>query len=194
MKINYDNIDFDSEEERIFYCYLKELKDAGFVDDFICQPDPFVLSDKVEYQWVEKNKTKDITKTSTILQPHSYTPDFQIEWNEKAHGIFYYELFDGNKLDKIPFVANDPKTSIVEIKPSFDYQNMTRLAMINMKMVYEIYGIYVQKITPIGKNCCLFAKTFLPKDAKYTLKTKQLKKYKFETISLEEFVERDYSK
>jgi len=191
MKILYDNIEFDSEEERLFYCYLRELKDVGFVDNFICQPDSFVLSENVEYQWTEKKKTKDVIRNSTILQSHSYTPDFEIEWNEKAYGIFYYELFDGNKLDKIPFVANKPKTSVIEIKPSFDYQNMTRLAIINMKMVYEIYDVYVQKVTPVGKKDCLFAKTFLPQEAMYTAKTKQLKKYKFETISLDTFIERN---
>lgn len=187
-KITYNGIEFDSEEERLFYLYLEELKANGFVEDFKHQPEPFSLSKKVEYEWKECKKTKEVIRTSTILQPHEYTCDFKIIWDEKAHGIFYYELFDGNRLDKIPFVANKPRTSYIECKPFFDYQNMTRLAIINIKLVYEQYQIYVQKVIPIGKATCLFANTFVPQNARLTAKTKVPKKYKFETKSLQDFL------
>ena len=48
-KIVYNGIEFDSEEERLFYLYLEELKDNGFVKDYTYHVDSFVLSEPVKY-------------------------------------------------------------------------------------------------------------------------------------------------
>ena len=202
--MNFEDIEFDSEEEELFWYYLEELKDKGFVDDFEYNTKSFTLSEPYKYTWLQELKTKEIKKESTLLQGHIYTPDFYIVWNEKAKGIFY-ELLNFNKpLNKIPFIAQtgyttgshllfnqeifEIETSIIEIKPAFDFKNMTRLSIINQKWMMEKHNIYIQKIIPVGKNTCLFAKTFVPEKAKYTKKKKQLKKFKYPVRSLEEFL------
>jgi len=192
-KIEYNGIEFDSEEERLFYLYIEELKGEGFIDEFDYHVESFSLSDKVGYNWMKKMKTKEKEMESTLLQPHIYTPDFSIFWNEKAYGIFYCDINDGKiKLDSVPFVNNIDegmdKGSFIEVKPAFDMNNMQRLFAINQKWVYKEHGVYVQKVIPVGKKNCLFAKTFVPQKAMLTPKTKKPKKYKFEVKSLNEFL------
>jgi hypothetical protein len=93
-------------------------------------------------------------------------------------------------LDKLPFVNNVDSNgnnvgSYLEIKSNFDFKNMTRLAIINIKWMYQEHHLYVQKVIPIGNKNCLFAKTFVPEKAMLTKKTKKLKSYKFETKTLQ---------
>jgi len=189
-KIIYNGIEFDSEEERLFYLYLEELRIEGFVKDFSYHNDQLVLSDPVTYTWFKQMKTKRKFMKSTLLQGHVYTPDFRIFWNyDKSYKIFYHDIFDEVKHGSLPFVNNENNRgedigSYVEIKPAFDMNNMTRLFGINQKWVWQEHHIYVQKIIPIK----LFEKTFLPEEAKYTAKTRKLKKYKFETRSLNDFI------
>lgn len=193
-KISYNGIEFDSEEERLFFLYIEELKQNGFIKEYTFHVESFILSEPVKYKWIKKIKTKEKKMESTLLHSHCYTPDFWIEWTPKALGIFYYGAFDDeNKMDEIPFINNigndgNYRGTFIEVKPSFDMNNMQRLFAINQKWMFQEHGIYVQKIIPIGKPNCLFATTFVPKEALLTAKTKQPKKYKFETRSLEEFL------
>jgi len=192
-KIMYDGIEFDSEEERLFFLYVKELKQEGFVKEFSFHNKEFVLSEVVKFSWKKFLKTKEKDVETTLLHPHVYTPDFHIEWNPKAYGIFYCYIDDEHKFGKIPFINNidnngDNIGSYVEVKPAFDMNNMTRLFTINQKWMFQEYMIYIQKVIPIGKNTCLFAKTFVPQESMFTPKTKKPKKYKFETKSLNEFI------
>ena len=95
---------------------------------------------------------------------------------------------DNVQLNKIPFISNDVGC-FIEIKPSFDMNNMQRLFSINQKWMYLEHEIYVQKVIPVGpKKTCLFAKTFVPQEAMLTAKTRKPKKYKFKTKSLTEFL------
>lgn len=193
-KIEYNGIEFDSEEEKLFYLWLEELKVEGFVKDYTFHSESFTLSEKVTYNWVKKMKTKDKLMESTLLHPHIYTPDFRIWWEPKAYGIFYYDIDQSHKLlDTVPFIVSvdnngEDLGSYVEIKPSWDMNNMQRLFAINQKWMWQEHLIYVQKIIPIGKSTCLFAKTFIPQEAILTQKTRKPKKYKFKVKSLNEFL------
>lgn len=193
-KIIYNNIEFDSEEERLFYLYIQELKDTGWIKEFSFHTDEFILSESVKYNWLQETKNKKVTKESTLLHGHVYTADFRIFWEPKAHGVFYINIFDNiNKTDKVPFLnhTNVDGTDIgtyCEIKPNFDKNNMQRLFTINQKWIFQEHHILVQKIIPIGDKSCLFAKTFVPQEAMLTNKTKKPKKYKFEVKSLNQFI------
>jgi hypothetical protein len=140
--------------------------------------------------------TKDKKMESTLLHPHIYSPDFKVIWNIKAWKKFYLDINDGKcKLDLVPFINNIDNNgedigSFIEIKPSFNMNNMTRLFSINQKWMWQEHRIYVQKIIPIGKNNCLFDKTFVPQKAMLTPKTKKTKSYKFKVKSLNEYIER----
>ena len=183
------NIVFDSEGEEQFYQYCSVLKETGYIDNYGYQPDPFKLSDKIEYIWINKTKTKEIITSAVLLNPHEYTCDFLIKWNHKAHNIFYLNIDDKIKLNKIPFIAKN-NISYIECKPAWDQNNMTRLAKINIKWVYEKYGVYIQIITPSSnKSNCLFAETFIPEKCLLTKKTKKPKVFKYPVRSLNEFVD-----
>lgn len=193
MKIMYDGIEFDSEEERLFYIYCLELKEAGYIKEFTFHQESFVLSEPVKYTWIKKLKTKDKEMETTLLREHVYTPDFWILWDAKASGIFYLDHDGATKLSDVPFVNNidnggDDAGTYVEIKAAFDFNNMTRLFTINSKWMYQEHNIYVQKIIPISKKKCLFADTFVPQKALLT-KTGKEKKYHFEVKSLKEYIE-----
>ena len=55
-----NELKFDSEEERLFYLYLEELQENGYIDKFTFHEDKFVLSEQVKYNWLKKTKTKSV--------------------------------------------------------------------------------------------------------------------------------------
>ena len=61
----------------------------------------------------------------------------------KANNIFVQEINKGNKKITTPFICDEQGVSIVETKGSFDRSNMTRLAINNIKFLYQKYNIYV---------------------------------------------------
>ncbi len=186
--------DLDSNEEAYFVWYLEELKSFGYISSWKSQPITYSLSDKVLYEWEEQLKTRVRVKEQTLLQGHVYTPDFKIVWTSKAKDIFYSKTADRNNVKNCSFIAQEidgKDVSIIDIKPTFDAHNMTRLFIINQKWVYSKYGIYVQKIIPVSskkpKVKGLFEKTFTPvrffltnsgrKGRKFHYKTKQIKDF-----------------
>jgi hypothetical protein len=51
-KIEYNGIEFDSQEEMMFYLYLDELKDEGFVKQYTFHLESFTFSEKFAYKWL----------------------------------------------------------------------------------------------------------------------------------------------
>ena len=121
-----------------------------------------------------------------LIREHIYTPDFLILWNEKARGVFFNNLLDRVTLSKIPFTVKGLcDKSIIEIKPAFDQNNMTRLFTINQKWLLEGIGVYCQKIIPVK----LFSKTFTPVRYLKTDKTNKKRKLHYIPKALKEYVE-----
>lgn len=187
--IDFDGIKFDSEEERLFYIYVNELKDRGYIDEYEYHTNEYNLFDPVKIKWIKQLKTKQKNMEKSLLQGHIYTPDFHIFWTLKAYKIFYCDITDGEYIGKVPFVNNvgqkyeEDRGTIIEIKPSFDFQNMSRMFIINQKWMWQKHDLYVQKIVPQK----LFEKTFTPEKALYT-KTGKIKKYKFKIRSFDKFI------
>jgi hypothetical protein len=185
---NYINekINWDSNGELHFKWYLDELIEKGFVEYYLIQPSSLLLSEKTDLFIVKKNNID----STNLLHQHEYTPDFIIVWTELAKNIFYTDSTNYNK--KIPFYANNRPNqyniksdfTIIEIKPSFDYKNMTRLFTINQKWVYSKFNMYVQKITPEK----LFEQTFTPNAFLTTDKTTKDRKIKFKTKTIYQFL------
>ena len=199
---------YDSNEELWFTYYLDELKVAGFISEWKSQPQEYVLSEPVVYTWLQKFKTKDKLKSSALLQGHKYTPDFTVSWNSCARNIFFNTIDGGVNLKNVPFFAHSGNNiSIVDVKPAFDMNNMTRLFIINQKWVMEKYGIYVQKIIisketkhyhQVGnkkKKVCshstwagLFPKTFTPERYFLTDGGMKPRKIRYNAIRLNEYL------
>lgn len=162
-KIGYEP--FKSWDEYYFSAWCSELGDRAYINEYSYEPYPFILSDGLynKYTVEEKLKTKVkyIDKDQCILEPRFYTPDFLIFWGDELKGKLYQVLNEGRKIEA-PFIAHQEDRecySLVEIKPSFDRHNMTRLFVNNQKDVWEKFEKYVNLI----KIDELFKQTFTPK-------------------------------
>lgn len=191
-----DSSEFDSRDEIYFSWYLEELKQAGYINGYVRDVAGFQLSDTVKFSWIKEMKTKEKEQSYTLLHGHVYTPDFVVFWNEKARGVFFVEQgYKAEAREKCMFLAqkyNNKLCSYIEIKPSFDMQNMTRLFSVNQKWVYDKYKVFIQKITPASRDAkCWFAKTFTPKRFLTTDKSDKLRTIKFNVTTLEEFVNKE---
>ena len=158
--------DYASDEERYFSWYLAELVDGGFVESWNYEPYTYRLSPIQKYSVTVQLKTRVTQKRLSLFQSHNYTPDFGVLFTSKAKGLIYNFITDGVDLRTAPFIANlDEDTgkaySIIEVKPSFDRNNMIRLFRLNQKWLYANRKVYVQEVVPVK----FFEKSFTP--AKY---------------------------
>ena len=168
---------FDSSEEKYFDWYLQTLLNNGFIKSYDFNTLSWDLSSKKTYEWEKKMKlVPNKIMETTILHPHIYTPDVVVEWNQNAKNLFYQNLEDNEKITTYFYAQDD--VSRWEIKGDFDYQNMTRLARVNIKWVMEKYGIYVQIVSP-NKT---FNKTFTPERYLLTDKSFKPRKLKYKNV------------
>lgn len=186
---------FDSIDEEYFSWYLDELLEAGYVSYFEKYPLPYRLSPMFKYSVdvPASKRTKAKTKRLNLLRTHEYTPDYAVVWTEKARGIFFNSIISKTDLRDTYFIANEPKDrpySVIEIKPSFDKHNMTRLFTLNQKWLYHDRRVYVQKVIVCTGDKNLFAKTFTPGKYLLTRKKKQPRKLAFTPIDLPTYVSR----
>jgi len=139
-KIVYNNIALDSLEEYQFFCWLEEAKELNVVYAFEYQPDEFLLTNKKTYIPIYNNPKQ---KEKHLFREHIYTADFKIQFNA-AHGEILSKVF---KIDA-SMLINETITVYVDIKGSFNRNGGDRLFSIHQKLVYEKYGVLVQKIVP----------------------------------------------
>ena len=182
------NKTFDSNEEKFFSWYIRELQEANYIYHIEYQPESYHLSRPQIHCFTKPLKTKTKLVSVTLLREHVYTPDFRILWEQKARGLFFNNHDDKVDLRKTPFITNSTSNSLseslIEIKPVFDQNNMTRLFSINQKWLYHHYNTYVQKIIPVK----LFEQTFVPQKYLLTDKTNKPRKLKFQPRTLNEFL------
>lgn len=187
--MNEINEKLDSDEELYFYWWLSELKENGYIDEFILQPEPFTLSVKMKMTYFKPMKrVEDKELSYNLINGHIYTTDARIVWNKKAENVFYKDLttelgkYDSYK-DAI-FIATE-SISYVEVKPKFDFKNMTRLAKTNIKWVWDKYGIFVNLVIPER----LFKLTFTPDRFLTGNKSNRLRKINYKPIKTLKFYE-----
>lgn len=185
--------DFDSDQELYAYWYFEQLKEEGFINDIIHHPEPFELSESVNSSYVEKLKTKDKIVSEELLKGHLYTADFIVVWSDKAKGVFFDLLDGGTRFKKrssqvlfVGQVEGGDYLSVIEVKPLFDQNNMTRLAKINQKWVWDKHKYFINIMVPEKwmKN------TFTPYRYLITNKSGKPRKIKFEVRSLIEYLKR----
>lgn len=193
---------FDSFEEKHFNDWCTPLTKAGYIREVFHEPISFVLSEPIVTSFLQEMKTKTKIVDKFRSHGHVYTPDFLIIWDASAHGIFFdwyaasEDLIPSYK--DIPFLAQKSEESgdiytFVEIKPSFDQNNMTRLATLNCKWTMEKLGEFVQIVVPVpdakGKpKNALFQKTFIPNNFLFTNKSGKPRKINFKFKTFDEFI------
>ena len=183
---------FDSDEEKYFSWYLKELEEAGFVAGW-GRPDTIELATNVRV-WSKRGKTP---KPTVLLRNQQYTPDFKVTWTQKAvDAKLVVELVPDEGSDSFPesyaapFMAGleDKKlVSYIEIKGGFVAHDEGRIYSILSKWTFQLLGVYVQRVSVSTAPDSIFAKTFCPDEFRLTDKTRKPRKLRFIPRTLGEF-------
>ena len=194
--------------EQYFLWYLNELKEAGYIKFFSRESFPILVTDDV------KNKRYDFSLKNTVrveeynlFRKNTYTYDYLIIWDKKAKEIFYKLLDDNPIRIYCPFYACVDKkgehVSFCDVKPPsgamiFGNNTTSYTFPILQKIIYTVYGIYVNKSIPIpliskgaiksGNKTALFNTTFVPKRYLLTDGGMQGREIKFKKQSLKEYV------
>jgi hypothetical protein len=165
-----DSKQLRSTEELYFVYYLQELKQHGFISKFEYEPFSFNLFDGKHFnvQKITKRGTTDAIVKA--LGVHVYTPDFEIEWTDKALGVFIWQdykptVFERTKPIQAFFSTWDMNT-LVDVKGgSYNPKNNTSSVTfpLNQKWVWSKYERYIQKVVVSLDDKSIFAKTFTPK-------------------------------
>ncbi|MCK9429307.1 MAG: hypothetical protein M0R17_04835 [Candidatus Omnitrophica bacterium] len=179
-----------STEETWMKIYFEELQEKGFIKSLEYQPEPFILSDKVEIPFMEQLKTKTKISNKTLISKHIYTMDYLITWDgpNKFHKDIKSDYFE-----KWPLFFSDSNRSCVEVKNIWDNNNMKRLFTTRTQpFIFEKYNIFVN-LVEIPK---IFELSFIPKKIEeefyYKRNTKKNKigekKFSWKYRILEDFI------
>ncbi len=149
LNINFPEIDLGdlrSDEEFFYLCWLSELCNAGYVDNVWYEYTTFELYGGYEKLYEERLKTKVNHKCERLIKPTVYTPDFKVEWTQKAEGVFYYDYVDKARLtsnNKPLYHLGSRLVSHVEIKPVHNQNNMTSYAQLKINWLFATQGVYI---------------------------------------------------
>jgi len=165
-----------------------------------------IVRSKDEDGKTTSTETVDIVRP-VLLQDLCYTPDFIIYWNEEALEKFvfinldfikqsftkelkskfygHYLIIDGPDRNKKYRVIK----TVIEIKGTFaSRQNSSAITFPLMrKIMFQMHGLYVNKVVPLNKKDGLFASTFTPKSY-LTTKTNKARKLAWTALSAEEYI------
>jgi len=200
-----------AEKENMFEAYfewwLNELQKVGLVKKFYKEPESIkVLDPIVLYTNVHHPKKDIMTTTHNILNPASYTRDYDVEFHKSLLDVFIglIKRVDGNMYYLHEFRDREKGDTYFEfsyyylLKPhetqadfftvSFDVkppsavlQRSSKLGSsrefpYNQKLMLEKHDIFVNKVIPCKSRDSLFNKTFMPEKYLLTDAGKQLRK------------------
>ena len=178
--------DLQSMEELYFVWWLCDLKDEGYVEDAWYEDDTFTLSKGYSKLYTKRMKTKTKVEEEAVLPSLVYTPDFKIKWTEKARGVFYHDLVSEEKVThgrKPLYSLGEDLVSYVEIKPNFDFNNMTRYVKIKINWLFSEAGIFVNLV----KVPDIFKSTFVPDRYFLTDEGKRTRQIKFKAKRITDY-------
>lgn len=154
-------IEYQSKEEYYFLHWCFELVDVGIFEK-VQRAQEYELCQPITHRYQEGKKIKQ----QMVLRGLHYTPDYEIVVGKEVPGLVG-TIYGDEKLYQPLFCTEiSPKNLIIECKGSFDYQNMTRLFKHNQKIMFSMFGLYVN-LVEIPK---FFDKTFYPESYFYTEK------------------------
>jgi len=188
----------DSNDEIIFEWYLNELKSKGFIKNYYrCVSIELTSPIRYPVNCIMKTKTK--TVDMYVSGSVSYTPDYIIEWDSNAEGIFYlrYDVQSSitkSCLDKVSHIfpakmdTDGNIFSVIDVKPDMKWGNnkFNTSYTFGQKqaMMYLIHNIIVS-VVKVDK---LMKCTFTPCRFLLTDKGKQARKMKWDYVSIDNYV------
>jgi len=134
---------------------------------YIYEPFTTTILEPKYYQKAIKQKTKTKIVKRTLHQGLDYTPDFIIHIPFRDFHVF-------ESLFKPPSINNQPSIKgryrvWVDVKGTFGKYNDDKYFSALRKIVYEVRGIWIEKIVPIQ----LFKRTFCPEKYRWMMNRKK---------------------
>lgn len=195
---------------------FQELKDRGFLKDFRREPETLICADQHQESFLEYFKKRDPkVKDFNLFQKIEYTYDYLLIWEPDTALHLFYDILYGPsrknilKYGKTAFFANavpNLNTNTIEhitridVKPVAQIANFGKTSTqytfpIKQRILYDNYGIYIQKLIPIpmsghGKRSSFFPNYFTPQRYIWTDGGKQLRKIKWPVISMNNFIQK----
>lgn len=173
---SYQEEGFDSQEEQLFYYWLKEAEEIGFVSDIMFHPRTYLLTAPVKIPVLTPLKTKARQEEMHLLGKWEYTPDFQFfvssEWQDQrelkclspylpCNQTLRAHLFQGYCMVDVKGLAFSVRSG------GHDFSR-------KQKMMWEKYQIYVNRV--VGTPPGFFKKVWIPEAAFSLLKRSGTKK------------------
>jgi hypothetical protein len=159
---SYKGIAYESLEELAFLQWAFELVKTGFILH-IGRSESFLLCDALAHNYAQQLKTKSKPMQQLLLHGHSYTPEFDIQWNDTAiRAGLVWVANEKSRFDAL-FIGRYLEGRLVttiEVKPMFDQNNMERLFKVNQKWMWDKHHIFVNLVKPQ----MLFKETFTPRE------------------------------
>lgn len=183
----------DSKDELYFSWWCNDLIEAHILHQYN-KSSTIKLFDGLYHEYKEikelKTKTKEVDKKQCLIDVTSYTPDYDLYFDINKCSKLADVLCDNNIKFCAPLIGHvDEDTGnikvIIEIKPIFDQNNMTRLFKLNQKWTYQLTGQFVNLI----EYSKLFKETFTPSRFLLTDSGRQERKIdKWKVKTLNEFL------
>ena len=178
--IIFEGVQYDSMFEVLFFQWLKEAIEHGFVLKAQYHPKEFTCAEMAQHIYEIQGKRTNQIRHQSLFQKIVYTADWWIYWTQKA---IDYKLVEN--MDDLVNMNNYPlmyqtdmlgnRYSVVDVKPptKMGKNASYRDFAIKAPVVWSLYGIYVQSVVPINsekdknKNSkiekCFFSDTWAPK-------------------------------
>ena len=197
MSETYKGIPVDSESEIMVLDWLFELQDKGLVLSIERAPEMLIssgLSNNYLKRTVMKTKTKVEPKVQSILSSHYYTPEFLVKWSIYTPNALVWDIANiGSNECKAPLIAHNYSSEGIdteceltyfEVKPAFDFKNMSRLFKLNRLWVWESRKIFINLVEPMN----LYKHTFTPQVYLHTRKRKTEREIKWDIITVDQYL------
>jgi len=179
-----------SDEERWFVWWMMEMVQEGYITDVKYEKYKWRLTSDEPY-WIKKfMKTKTKVIQRSLFQDHIYTCDYSITFADKARYYFFEDITDRKAIfnKTVPLYSDDKNLVHIEVKPSFDQNNMERLFRINQKFLYNKYGTYINMIKPANFRGCFFGTYFCPNRFLWQDKQRGHRKLHFRPVTLAKYL------
>ena len=159
-KYIFNDIEYDSQEEVDFAKWIEESKLNGLIESSIYHPESLILTERKTIPDTVQLKTKTKSIEKFLLHPLTYQVDWEIVFTNKFQIVF----------PSHGLLSFNDRIYLIDVKGAYNLRNVHRIFIMQQKLVYDKYGMYVNMVVPEK----FFAKTFVPSTAYYMKSRKVL--------------------
>lgn len=170
--------EFDSEEEWLFFHWLKEAEEVGLISEIVYHPEPYLLMPNQKIAVLRQLKTKVVRKEVSLLQQVEFEIDFRFlvlpAWKKQR---FFKCLVSRPKPEILKEISEEllytGKTDI-DTKGAASKFSDGRDFSLRQKLLWLTHRTYVNKVVASSQH--FFKRTWIPEVAFGTIKRLGTKK------------------